>query len=91
MFFKKKSGDGSGGETTDVELGTSTQIQTSGRRKRNHKEEEEWEDTEYKPIDWKKVFLTPKYIRTSTFWTAQRAAAASGRGLCDRRAHLLEP
>jgi hypothetical protein len=24
------------------------------------------DDTEYKPINWKKVFLTPKYIRTSS-------------------------
>jgi hypothetical protein len=24
------------------------------------------EDTEYKPIDWKKLFLSPKYIRMHT-------------------------
>lgn len=24
------------------------------------------ENTDYRPVNWKRIFLTPKYIRTST-------------------------
>jgi hypothetical protein len=40
----------------DVELGTRP-------RDRKYQEIEE-EETEYRPLNWKKIFLTPKYIRT---------------------------
>jgi len=35
------------------------------QRGRRDRQADELEDTEYKPINWKRFFFAPKYIRTS--------------------------
>jgi len=48
MWFKKKKED-------DIEM--------SGMQAQARKEGPP-EETEYRPVNWKKIFLSPKYIRT---------------------------
>lgn len=38
----------------DVEMARTGSVQRQGEKE---------EDTEYRPLNWKKIFLTPKYIR----------------------------
>ena len=49
------------------------EMQRGGRKK----QDEEMDDTEYRPINWKRFFFAPKYIRTSP---------GSGAGDASRRA-----
>lgn len=60
---RKREGSDAQSDMTDVEMGPQ-------RKRSAARNVDDSEDTEYKPINWKKIFLTPKYIRTLIYLTA---------------------
>lgn len=52
MWFRKK-------KESDVEL--------EGMVAPGQKAKDDHDDTEYRPVNWKRIFLTPKYIRTFSY------------------------
>ena len=48
------------------------------QRRQRGKNDEDSEDTEYRPINWKRFFFAPKYLRTCTAPNLESGAEEAG-------------
>lgn len=58
MWFRKE-------EKEDIEMAGMNMIEPKAPKKK--KEQMAIDETDYRPVDWKKVFFSPKYIRAAWF------------------------
>lgn len=63
MWLRTRASDKHHG---DVEMAGMTMLEPATQKKPNKEKEPPLgiDETNYQPVDWKKLFLTPKYIRT---------------------------